>query len=271
MSYLAFSKKLMKTVLSLFFVLVFFSFQTLGQPTLRTCRNGDLWGFCDPEGNVVIPQVFQKVHNFQGNLGPVVREDSYWWMINKKGIFCFNSRRWADQYPPEPVKGLYKIAYFDPIFANVTEYYNKNGLPVKVEDESKISGDTIEYKIFNFQEALTLAQSKLGTPYGENKLDCSGFIRFIFQPFGIVLPYYASEIAEKGREIALKEAKPGDLIFFGGAGENDKNPNHVGMIISVKGKEIEFIHSSSSKGVIQNKNTEPYFKKRFLFVRRIFG
>ncbi len=241
------------------------------QQRLSPCSNGNLWGYCEPGGSVVISRIYRKVSDFQKYLGPVVREDNYWWMVNSRGILCFNSRIWENEPPPQMENGLYKVSYFDPIFAQVTEYYNRYGLPVKVADEPRFSGDTLEYKIFNFAEALTLAKSKLGTPYGENMFDCSGFMRFIYGSWGINLPYFSRDIAERGREINLSEAKPGDLIFFAGANEFDKSPNHVGMITSIKGNVAEFIHASTSRGVTINKNTDAYYKRRFLFIRRIFG
>ncbi len=261
----------MKTLfagIALFFFVCNFS---LAQKEILPCRSGELFGYCDETGKVVIPQVFEKAGPFQGSIAPVIREDSYWWYIDKKGNFKFNSRRWSDQRPMEPEKGLYKVAYFDPIFANVTEYYNRDGLPVKVVKEDSVQADTIVYKIFNLPEAVALAKAKLGTPYGMESLDCSGFIRYIFSPFGIILPYYAREIAKAGREIPLEQVKPGDLVFFSGSLATDKNVNHVGMVLSVKGKEVEFIHSATSKGVTINKNSDSYYKPRFLFARRIFG
>jgi cell wall-associated NlpC family hydrolase len=241
------------------------------QKEFRPCRSGELYGFCDENGKVVIPQIYEKTGPFQGNIGPVVREDSFWWFIDKSGNFRFNTRRWSNQAPPQPEKGLYKIKYFDPIFANVTEYYNRNGLPVKVPNEDSLRADTIIYSIFNVQEAIDRARLKLGTPYGLDNLDCSGFIRYIFSPFGINLPYYAREISEAGREIPAAKVKPGDLVFFAGSVATNKTVNHVGMVISVKGTEIEFIHASTSKGVTINKSSDPYYKVRYLYSRRIFG
>lgn len=238
---------------------------------LRPCREGDLFGYCDPAGKVILPHLYQKAGPFSGNIAPVVIQDGYWWYINRDGALRFNTRRWADQIPLFPEKGLFKVSYFDPIFAQVTEYYNKEGLPVKVFKEDSLSGDTIPYRIFRYSDAAQLARSKLGTPYGMDQLDCSGFIRFIFQPFGIVLPYYAREIAESGREIDREKIKPGDLVFFAGSNAQDKTVNHVGFVLSVKDKEIEFIHSSTSKGVVINKSSDPYYKVRYLFARRIFG
>jgi len=259
-------KKLLYTLL----FLVYFSNKLLAQKEIRPCHEGDLWGYCDENGKVLIKQEYQKAYIFNGEIGPVVRDDGLWWFVNKKGHLMFNSRRWSDQLPMEPKNGLYKVSYFDPIFANVDEYYNKKGFPVKVESET-LQADTIPYKIFRFTEALNLAKTKIGISYGADGMDCSGFIRFIFQPFGITLPYYASEISEKGRDIPLEDIKPGDLVFFAGSNQYEKTVNHVGFVTEKTAKEFTFIHAATSKGVTINKSIDPYYIVRFLFARRIFG
>lgn len=238
---------------------------------LIPCAENGLFGYCDEKGNLKIERKFQKALSFTGNLAPVVKEDGYWWFMNKSGHLMFNTRAWANQNPPSPVKGLYEIRYFDPIFADVSEYYNRNGLPVRVEPGIQPQADTIPYTIFSAERAIELAKSRLGTPYGVDKLDCSGFMRFIFEPFGIVLPYYAREMAVKGREISGNELRAGDLVFFGGNPGFEKNVNHVGMVLSNSNGIFEFIHASTSKGVVINKSTDKYYKSRFLFARRIFG
>jgi len=255
--------------LLLLLTILFLKLTAIAQ-SLKPCSKGSLYGFCDESGTVKIQQVFQNALSFRGNLAPVLREDSYWWFVNKKGHLMFNSRQTADQAPPNPQKGLYIIKYFDPIFADVTEYYNDKGLPVKVESDLDFQSDTLPYTMFSAIKAIELAKSKLGTPYGLDNLDCSGFMRFIFAPFGIVLPYYAREIAQKGREISKVEIREGDLVFYGGGSGREQTVNHVGMVISVNKADFEFIHSSTSKGISTNKSADNYYKLRFLFARRIF-
>jgi hypothetical protein len=250
--------------------LSFFASTSHAQNLIPCVENG-LFGFCDEKGQLKIDRTFQKALAFREYLAPVVREDGYWWFINKKGFLMFNTRIYSDQNPPAPVNGLFEIRYFDPIFANVTEFYNKFGLPVKVEADARPVSDTLPYSMFSVSRATDLAKARLGTPYGVDKLDCSGFMRYIFEPFGIVLPYYASQMAEKGREISIREIQAGDLVFFGGNPGFEKNVNHVGMVISVEKGSFEFIHASTSKGVVINKSSDAYYKSRFLFARRIFG
>jgi hypothetical protein len=251
--------------------LLFFGIQFRGfsQVGLFPCGGEGKFGFCDEAGKAVIEPIFEKVQPFQGYLAPVSIE-GIWWMINQFGLHRFNSRLSSDGPAPILERGLYKVEYFDPIFANVTEYYNQRGLPVKLLESTNPYLDTLPYLIFNPAEATRLAQSKLGLPYGFEGLDCSGFIRFIFSNFGIVLPYYTREIAEKGRPIGEQQLKIGDLILFKGANLNDPTPNHVGMVFSVKGKEVKFIHASTSKGISINSLTDGYYKSRLLRFRRIF-
>lgn len=239
------------------------------QNELKPCGSEELYGYCDASGKYVIEPRFQKAYPFEQYLAGVEYEGSLW-MINRKGKLKFNTRRYADDGLPLLEKGLYRVTYFDPIFADVTEYYNRRGQPVKVLAGLDSQADTLYYSIFNARQAIEWAKTKLGTPYGTDGLDCSGFIRFIFNGYGIILPYYAREMALRGEEIPVERAKPGDLIFFAGSNAQDKSPNHVGMVLNRSGNTVEFIHASTSKGVTINKSTDAYFKPRFLGVRRIF-
>lgn len=253
----------------IFSSLLLFSFSGFAQERLFPCNRGDKMGFCNEQGQVKIEAVYEKVLPFSGPLA-AVSIDGFWWFINQKGLLRFNSRGYDHESAPQPEKGIYRVSYFDPIFADVTEYYNKNGLPVKLLEPVNPDLDTLSYSMFNAPEAVQLAQTKLGIPYGTDGLDCSGFVRFIYGNFGIVLPYFTKEIITKGHTIPISEGKPGDLIFFRGANAFDPTPNHVGMIVSVSGGKTKFIHASTSKGICQNITTDSYFKPRFLECRRIF-
>lgn len=49
------------------------------------------------------------------------------------------------------------------------------------------------------------------TPYG---FDCSGYIRFVYSHFGLLLPHGVGEQADLGKRIKAKHAKPGDLVIW---------------------------------------------------------
>lgn len=71
----------------------------------------------------------------------------------------------------------------------------------------------------------------------------------------------------------MDSAQVGDVIVFTGTNARNRNPGHVGIVISKKGEELKFIHSSSGKkhgGVVISSFTEsPYYLKRYLKVVRI--
>ena len=54
--------------------------------------------------------------------------------------------------------------------------------------------------------------------------DCSGFTRFVYAHFGIVLPHYSGSQFGLGRRVSRAGLRPGDLVFFDGLG-------HVGIYI----------------------------------------
>lgn len=59
-----------------------------------------------------------------------------------------------------------------------------------------------------------------GVPYvyGGNSLsegtDCSGFVRLVYQKFGVQLPHNARLQADYGKTVAWKDLKAGDIIFY---------------------------------------------------------
>lgn len=94
-------------------------------------------------------------------------------------------------------------------------------------------------------------------------MDCSGLVYVAFGAENIQLPRISRDMAKKGRKIALKNVKKGDLVFFK-ISRNSNKINHVGLITSIKNGHIYFIHATSSKGVIVSSLSEKYWKKAFV-------
>ncbi|MDO9554244.1 C40 family peptidase [Rhodonellum sp.] len=123
---------------------------------------------------------------------------------------------------------------------------------------------------------VTFAMSLQGIPYqyaGKSLegFDCSGFLYFVFNKFGIAIPAGSANQYLLGEPVDEAEMQKGDLIFFVGY-EDAEDVGHSGIVISEKGEEIKFIHSSSGgdgRGVTINRLDEPHYRNRFLGLRRI--
>ena len=123
---------------------------------------------------------------------------------------------------------------------------------------------------------IKFAKSLIGTPYKYAStdpsvgFDCSGFINYVFNHFNIKVPRSSRDFRNAGKEIALANSKPGDLILFTGTNPAEREIGHIGLIISNK-DGISFIHSSSGKadGVVIT-DLNDYYRSRFVKVERVF-
>ena len=103
-----------------------------------------------------------------------------------------------------------------------------------------------------------------GTTY--SGIDCSGLVMNAFSSSDIRLPRSSSDMAKVGEKINKSNAQKGDLIFFKTRGNRI---SHVGIITEVNDKDIKFIHSSTTRGVIVSSINEPYYHKRFVQINRV--
>lgn len=128
-------------------------------------------------------------------------------------------------------------------------------------------------KLRKQQSENVVAQAKqyLGTPYAyggtsRNGMDCSGLVMQSF-PNQYSLPRTAKAMSKEGKRTKMKKLKPGDLVFFKtGRG---RKITHVGIVVSNNKDYPEFIHSSTSRGVIISSLGEAYWRKNFRKARRI--
>lgn len=119
-------------------------------------------------------------------------------------------------------------------------------------------------------DLLLQAMSLLGVAYRfggnspENGLDCSGFIRYVFQKsLKVNLPRTSAEMARVGKSINRGELVPGDLVFFNTRGFTY---SHVGMYMG-NGK---FIHAPRTGKNIEVANiNQSYWAGRFNGARRV--
>ena len=121
---------------------------------------------------------------------------------------------------------------------------------------------------------IKTAQSYTGTPYkwgGTTRtgMDCSGLLCNSFAAVGYELPRTSEVQATIGEKVKLKNIEPGDLVFFA-TGKKKRRITHVGLVTSVRGDKVRFIHSSSSLGVVESDLLSEYYLKRFRTARRPF-
>lgn len=119
---------------------------------------------------------------------------------------------------------------------------------------------------------VKVAKSFMGAPYkyGGNTvkgLDCSAYVKKIYEIFDIQLPRSARDQFKVGSKIGKEELGVGDLVFFR-TKRYVKYPTHVGIYIG----EGNFIHSSSGHGRIGVKIdslTSDYYSKAYTGATRI--
>ncbi len=123
----------------------------------------------------------------------------------------------------------------------------------------------VELRMDLVDYARTLIGSKYiyggTTPRG---FDCSGFTQYVYRYKHIDLPHNSGAQAQKGKKIKISKLQPGDLVFF----KKGRKVNHVGMVTKIVGDDIYMIHSSSSRGIIEECLTSStYWKPKLLYYR----
>jgi len=99
-------------------------------------------------------------------------------------------------------------------------------------------------------------------------MDCSGLIYTAFKEETIAIPRTSLAMSKEGKRISLNDVQKGDLLFFQ-TNKNKKVVNHVGLVVESLPGLIEFIHATSSKGVIISNLNESYWNLSFYEARRI--
>lgn len=117
-------------------------------------------------------------------------------------------------------------------------------------------------------QLVAYAKQFLGVPYvwaGRSPagFDCSGFISYIYDHFGISLPRMADEQFATGLSVSWRDLQPGDMVFFS---TYEPGPSHVGIYIGGG----QFIHASSgAEEVTITPMSKQYYVERYLGARRV--
>ena len=95
-------------------------------------------------------------------------------------------------------------------------------------------------------------------------IDCSAFVQRIFrEQFGLDLPRSSAGEHDTGSKIARNKLRPCDLVLFRGGSTG----RHVGIYLG----NNNFVHASTSSGVMISNLNDSYWKTRYREARRVLS
>lgn len=93
-------------------------------------------------------------------------------------------------------------------------------------------------------------------------VDCSSFMQIVYKDyFDITLPRNTREQMKTGRAVKRRNISLGDMVFF----KTGRNTFHVGVMINSE----QFMHASTSSGVIISNIQNRYWADAYLTARRV--
>jgi len=174
------------------------------------------------------------------------------------------AKRAAEKLVAEKLVESYFIAPPAAVFSNVPKGVasspSEKSLPPR---KSGASGDMGAI-------AARTAERFVGIPYrwgGDtvvDGMDCSGFVRAVYNLCGVNIPRTSAEQFRTGEKIGRDDLVDGDLVFFGTSADSI---NHVGIYVG-GGK---FVHAPKRGEEIKVSTLdEKYFAGRFIGAKRYF-
>ncbi|HOD66452.1 MAG TPA: NlpC/P60 family protein [candidate division Zixibacteria bacterium] len=137
-----------------------------------------------------------------------------------------------------------------------------------VERPAEVGERQVDFTTAEYVRLGLIVQSFLGKPYAgaspyDPGIDCSLFIREVFEKYGrIKLPRTAEEQFAAGTQVHRNLLRYGDLVFFRTV---PGQVSHVGVYLG----NDDFIHASSSRGVIISSLREEYWARSYAGARRV--
>lgn len=140
---------------------------------------------------------------------------------------------------------------------------------IDLPEETKPSANTYEKENGpNIDKVIAEAKKVIGTPYSwagstPAGFDCSGFVYYAFKQAGYSISRHSSSTYYAlGKKVSSPQR--GDLVFFA-TGSNRSVVNHLGIYLG----DNQFIHASSSKGVMISSVNSSYYKSRLIGYKKL--
>ncbi|ACR69757.1 bifunctional murein DD-endopeptidase/murein LD-carboxypeptidase [Edwardsiella ictaluri] len=95
-------------------------------------------------------------------------------------------------------------------------------------------------------------------------IDCSAFVQRTFrEQFGLELPRSTSQQEDTGHAIKRSKLRIGDLVLF----RTGSTGRHIGIYLG----NDQFVHASTSSGVMISNLNDSYWNKRYREARRVLS
>ncbi len=159
----------------------------------------------------------------------------------------------------------FKIVFFSCCLMIMVSCRQKKDM---IKTDSKVTSNAFKDKLglsnsdIKKNKLYSFINDWYGVPYKfggcqKTGVDCSCFSSNLYESvYSKKLPRTATDIYSACEKINLEKAKEGDFVFFK---IKSSSISHVGIYLG----NNQFVHASSSRGVIVNSLSEDYYKKYF--------
>lgn len=122
-----------------------------------------------------------------------------------------------------PINGGWRYAYGNQFYVKLVEQYLVTKT-TKFDDTTvqKIMDEALKYENYPYV---------FGGSSPQTSFDCSGIVQWCFAKAGINLPRTAQAQYNVTQHISIKEAKPGDLVFFHSTYATSDYVTHIGIYV----------------------------------------
>lgn len=198
----------------------------------------------------------------QGDLAYIIGINNGWYKVIWNGAICYIRSDYLTltEYPYEN-----RASAKSPLFFRRGK---STGTPVSaaaLQSSANYIGQTTAAKA---QKIIATAKEYIGVPYvwggtSPSGFDCSGLVYYVFRQHGISLNRTAATQYQHGVYVSKSNLQPGDLVFFQNTYKT--GISHVGIYIG----DGQFIHASSSSGVIISALSNSYWASHYYGARRV--